>query len=580
MKGSTMTGIRLSAAAMTGAALGCAFPEPGWLGLAWLAPAAFLLAVMGERGLGAFRIGWLGGFVYATISLRWLLNIPFPAGAIAGWLALSAYMALYPAFWVWWCLDAVPGVDGRGVRRQAQLSSMETIRGLVSAPWGGRAAWALRCGLAWVAGEMVLSRFMTGFPWNFLGVSQFPVTPLTQAASLAGPYLISGMIVWCSVALLCAALSIFAVWGRPVSGGGEGSSNRGAGRSALGPAWSAGGLIRSSAWVAEVAVPGLVLAALVAWGMVRIARFSASDRTVRVALIQPSIPQTLIWDRNEDGARFDRVIALSRLAAAARPELMVWPEAAMPSFNEDNYRAITNLASGSKFWMILGADDLTPRGGDPGSGEHDVYNAALLLNREGRFKKVYHKRRLVMFGEYVPLGRWLPFLRRLTPIGGDFSEGREPGFFELDDLRIRSSVLICFEDVFPHGVRESVDDETDWIVNLTNNGWFGEGSAQWQHAVNASFRAVENGIPLIRCTNNGLTCWVDPLGRMHEVEGGADRDIFGAGFKLAEVGVWERPGRAPTFYRVHGDLFGWMCVVLTCWASGLKYLQGGRRKTV
>src|SRR5438128_10831173 len=104
---------------------------------------------------------------------------------------------------------------------------------------------------------------------------------------------------------------------------------------------------------------------------------------------------------------------------------------------------------------------------------------------------------------------------------GSFTPGDVPMPFEMEGSRaggvperwrVKTSALICFEDNFPHLVREYADDDTDFLVNLTNNGWFGESAAQWQHAANAAFRAVENGLPLVRCTNNGLTCWVDAQG--------------------------------------------------------------------
>src|SRR6185436_17014292 len=100
---------------------------------------------------------------------------------------------------------------------------------------------------------------------------------------------------------------------------------------------------------------------------------------------------------------------------------------------------------------------------------------------------------------------------------------------------VNISVLICAEDVFPHLVRQYVEPGTDFDLNLTNNGWFGKSAAQWQHAVSALFRAVENGVPLVRCTNNGLTCWIDARGRLHEVYFPGTRDIYGPGFKLVTV---------------------------------------------
>jgi apolipoprotein N-acyltransferase len=103
-----------------------------------------------------------------------------------------------------------------------------------------------------------------------------------------------------------------------------------------------------------------------------------------------------------------------------------------------------------------------------------------------------------------------------------------------------------------------VQDDTDFLVNLTNDGWFGEGAAQWQQAAAAVFRAVENGVPLVRCCNNGLTCWADATGRLREIFKDATGSVYGAGFMTIEIPVGGK--REPTFYNRHGDWFGWSCV--------------------
>jgi apolipoprotein N-acyltransferase len=129
---------------------------------------------------------------------------------------------------------------------------------------------------------------------------------------------------------------------------------------------------------------------------------------------------------------------------------------------------------------------------------------------------------------------------------------------------VKTSPLICFEDIFPQTAREAADDDTDFLVNLTNNGWFGDSSAQWQHAAAAVFRAVENGLPLIRCSNNGLTGWVDAHGRLRQVFRDAHGTIYGPGCLTTQIPLLA-PGekRIPTFYHQHGDWFGWACVGIT-----------------
>ena len=168
-----------------------------------------------------------------------------------------------------------------------------------------------------------------------------------------------------------------------------------------------------------------------------------------------------------------------------------------------------------------------------------------------------------MFGEYVPLGEQFPFLKRFAHVQGEFTPGAEAISFNISELDVQTPVLICFEDVFPHVTREHVREDSDFLLNLTNNGWFGESAAQWQHAANAVFRAVENGLPLVRCANNGLTCWVDRRGMVHQTYFPDSRDIYQAGYKIVNVPLPARGKWPATFYREHGDWFGWGCVGIT-----------------
>jgi apolipoprotein N-acyltransferase len=180
-----------------------------------------------------------------------------------------------------------------------------------------------------------------------------------------------------------------------------------------------------------------------------------------------------------------------------------------------------------------------------------------------------------MFGEYIPFEKALPFMKYLSPIGGSFSAGTEPVQFTLSDGEHTIAPLICFEDSFPHGGREHVSPETDLLVNLTNDGWFGTGPEQWQHAANAVFRAVENGVPLVRCANNGLTCWIDPLGQVRQFYGQESGDIYGAGFVSFEVRLGQPLGR--TVYNRYGDVFGWACFGLALGVTGVRRIRAKRR---
>jgi apolipoprotein N-acyltransferase len=531
---------RYAVALLAGWLLAAAFPHPGTPALAWLAPGLILMSAFGHSGGMAFRLGYIAGLAHYLASLYWILFIPFPAGAVAGWLALSLYLALYPAVWVWLCWRSCPAAlaadppaggsdDPVSPARLRQLADR-----FFEVAWWRRAVWAASCGFVWVALEMVVSRFLSGFPWNLLGVSQYRLTPLVQVASLTGVYGVSFLVVWFSVALATVGLRLFH-------------------RPAL--RW---------ACVNEMVLPLLAITVAVTWGFRQMLRAPAADRALDVALVQPSIPQRLIWDRREDAHRFDQLMELSRLAIAAKPDLLVWPEAAMPAFTAENYRAITNLVGSNRVWMVFGADDVEHDLAVPETESYRYYNAAFLFSPEGRYVARYRKQRLVIFGEYVPLARWLPFLKWLTPIEGGFTAGAGPVPFEMNRPDCRMSVLICFEDVFPDLARRHARDDVDFLLNLTNDGWFDETAAQWQHAANAVFRAVENGLPLVRCTNDGLTCWIDAVGRIRQVLSSRVQDVYGPGFMTTRIPLLPSDERrVPTFYHRCGDWFGWGCVLLT-----------------
>ncbi|MBU6400551.1 MAG: apolipoprotein N-acyltransferase [Verrucomicrobia bacterium] len=526
-------------AALAGLLLAAAFPTFNLAGFAWVAPGLMLAAAAGRPGGPAFRLGYVAGLVDSLASLHWLLFIPFPLGAAAGWLALSAYLALYPGVWVWCCWHLYPHPGATvDLTTEDSLAGVEPARSIMALGWSRRVLWAALCAATWVALEMAVGRFLTGFPWNFLGVSQYLVLPLIQLASVTGVYGVSFLVVWVSVAAGCA---VAAAVGRPAS------------------RWD---------WVGELAVPLLVTFAVVWFGLDRLARTAPSGRTLRIALVQPSIPQTLIWDEKENATRFRQILQLSEQALATRPDLLVWPEAALPEFSEDNFRALTNLVAAHRAWMVFGADDAEPSPRKAGGDLELFYNAAFLLDPTGHLAAVYHKQRLVIFGEYVPLARQLPFLKSFTPIQGEFAEGNGPVQFRLTRPEAQCSVLICFEDTFAVLAREAAAPGTDFLLNLTNDGWFGESAEQWQHAVNAAFRAVETGRPLVRCTNNGLSCWIDACGRLHGIYFPGDRNIYRPGVKTARIPLRGRAERGGlTFYGRHGDWFGWGCVgwvAVTC----------------
>ena len=521
-------------AAGAGLLLAAAFPKIGVAGFAWAAPALLLFAAHGKNSGDAFRAGYVGGIVFWLASLYWLLLIPVAGLPILGWFALSAFMAIYFGIWTW----LLSGKIGTG-------------------SWAQRNLWSLAGAAAWVALEIFRSYFLGGFPWNLLGTSQYRLTPLIQIASVTGVYGVSFLVVWVSLAMFSAVRAIFS---KPDS---------------------------RFAWQPEAFLPLLVVAILFAVGCFQMRTppsANASQPPLRITLIQPSVPQNLIWDPGANSNRFVQLLALTEHVLTNRTDLLIWPEAALPEFDEASYAAITNLVRQHHVWMMFNADDTVWHADAKSPADYDDFNAAFLIAPDGKVAGVYHKRKLVIFGEYIPLVRWLPFVKWFTPIQGGYEAGKEPVQFQMDwwpsakapgepqielsngstmsRQMVNAAPLICFEDMFPQTARGSVRDDIDFLVNLTNDGWFGEGAEQWQQAAAGVFRAVENGVPLVRCCNNGVTCWIDAHGQLRQIFKDQTGGIYGVGAMTFELPL---PGEksAPTFYHRHGDWFGWSCAGVT-----------------
>jgi apolipoprotein N-acyltransferase len=523
---------RYGAAIVAGLLLAAAFPNGNVAGFAWVAPGLVLFTAAGLKGGGAFRVGYVAGLASYLASLYWLLLIPVTGGLVfakaLGWIALSAYLALYPATWVWLCWKMFP------VKWEEPFSVKLWAEKFLAAGWSRRLAWTLSGAALWVALEMTVARLLGGFPWLLLGDSQYRIVPVIQIASVTGVYGVSFLLVWFSLSLMSAMVSL---------------ARGGAGRAML---------------FAEIILPMLAAAVIFACGYAKVLKPEPKGRELKVALVQPSIPQTVKWDENENARSFAGVIKLSEGALTNKPDLLIWPESAVPrmvKWDEETHEAVCGLARSNHVWMIIGSDDFEPHPGAKTFKDGDYYNSSFLVSPDGKLAASYRKRRLVIFGEYVPLVKWLPFLKYLTPIEGGFVPGERAVSFDMPNLKAKASVLICYEDVFPHSPAKESGDDPDFVVNLTNDGWFGEGAEQWQHAAAGVFRAVENGLPLVRCCNNGLTCWIDPQGRMRQIFVGAKNGIYGPGFLIAHIPILPSGQKnAPTFYHLHGDWFGWACM--------------------
>lgn len=519
-------------AVAAGALLMMAFPKWNVAGFAWVAPGMILFVGVGGTTRQAFGRGFLFGLVFAAGTVYWLQYMPVTGLPILAWWSLAAYLAVYYALWVWFCRRALPG----------------TLEEMLHASWAQRTWWILAAAGMWVLLEWVAGWMLTGFPWLKIGVTQHRMVPLIQFASVAGAPGLSFVVVWFSVSLMFA---LFALATQP--------------RQRF-PAWR------------EICLPMLAVAVLFAWGNARIKRHDqSSSREIKVALVQPSFPQTLLWNQEETTNRFNRMIELSEEALASKPDLLIWPEAAMPGFirhQEETFSRVSSLSAKHETPLICGGDDARMPPDDPKREQPQFFNSVYLLDETGMIPAQYDKRQLVAFGEYTPLVKWLPFMKYLTPVGEGFSPGEKAIQLPLEKLDLKVSPLICFEDAFAWLARDAVTPETDVLVNLTNDGWFSESAAQWQHLANALFRAVETGRPLIRCANNGITCWVDPVGRVYGTAFPDGRSVYAEGIKQFEVAIANEP--TTTLYWRRGNWFILICALLALrpivgiWRSRLK----------
>ena len=510
----SVPGGRFMAAAMGGILLSASFAPMGQAWAAWIAPGLILFSSLGARSGQAFWIGFVAGWIHFLSSLHWLLHMPFtwhgiPLAPGLGWLALSAYCALYPAVWVWLCWKMFPGKSDADQ--------------FVATNWLRRLAWAFTAGAVWTALEFARGLLLTGFPWNFVGASQYQLTALIQIAAITGIYGVSFLVVWTSASLCGAAVAL-------------------AQRPSAQSFWTGAGL------------PLLAVVVAASFGVSKLTAVPTPAKELKVALVQPGIPQTEIWDSTRDMARFQTVLDLSERALAPKPQLLLWPESAVPDLTPEVQQSIGQLVHKHETWLVFCAGTAEQSAG----GATEFFNSALFCGPDGALESIYNKRRLVIFGEYVPLVRWLPFLKWFTPVGGDTTAGDRPVQFEIRNPSAKMSVLICFEDMFPQEARAHVDPDTDFLVNLSNDGWFGHGAEQWQQAASGIFRAVENGVPLLRCTNDGLTCWADAQGRVRQIYSDSG-NVYGPGFIIAQVPLLAPQDHRQTFYNRHGDWFPCSC---------------------
>ncbi len=500
---------RLGAALLSGVLMAAAFPPFEESEAAWFCLVPLILLSRFTRPSSALRWGWVSGLAFWGVALTWLLRlgetgVAWPV-AILGWAALAVYCALYTGIFAMLsagllCRERTP----QTLHRMAMVCLLP---------------------LVWVGLEYVRATFGTGFPWNALGISQYRNIAMLQTATIFGVFGVSAVVVVMNTAIAMTSLRFIDLCLRRAS-----SSRRGLNLDLM-----LGLLICAVAWSQGIrSVRAYTRAA------------GQEKTTLRVACIQPNIPQQKKWTPESSAAVYQSLSMQTDLALLGRPELVVWPETALP------YPVRTD-AQTRAFVADLAKDGTPILAGTLDGTLEELYNASLLITHTGDVVGEYRKQHLVPFGEYVPFSRQFPILGRFAPLGFNCARGQESAIFRVGAAaQIPFSVLICFEDCFAYLARNAYRAGARLLINQTNDAWFDGSSGPVQHLSHSVFRAVENRLPVVRCANSGVTCFIDPVGRFDALRNGSGSFAF-PGYALSGVRVPVSRHR-PTLYTRFGDI--------------------------
>lgn len=464
--------------------------------------------------LGAQAVAW-------TILFGWLHHV-----TVGGLLLLGPVMGAWIGAWFLAAHWALPRMLGRA--NPVRVAALFGLAGL------------------WVIGEWTRTWVLSGFPWMPLAASQWQRMTILQISAFTG----AG-----GVSFILIAMNLgFAAYAQKVLKEGR-----------------AGMAKRSPEFFAALF---LLLICMATQLQETFNRHQFSVPLGRVAFVQPFIPQTVKWDNAQGPAILSVLEDLTRTAGATQPDLILWPEATTPWAVKGDASMRTwveQLVARTGTPLMLGSIARQPSATNP--AEEDWLNGVFIVDPvTGLQTAFYAKRKLVPFGEFVPLRPLLGWLEKIVPVGEDFLRGTDPSplVVNVRGRPLALGPLLCYEDIFPQTVRTSVLAGADVLVVHTNNGWFGEGGAAYQHASNSVLRAVENRRPVLRCGNGGWSGWIDEFGSIRAVltrdpatgvistaspKRAPHGNVYFRGTQTVAVTVDARWVGKASFYVKHGDWF-------------------------
>jgi apolipoprotein N-acyltransferase len=323
---------------------------------------------------------------------------------------------------------------------------------------------------------------------------------------------------------------------------------------------------RSRGAIAVLGTVAAIMLTTVLWGNHRLntGTLTREGTSVRVGLIQGNIPQDQKWDASYATSILNTYLAMTRAAAGQGAQLVIWPESSKPfPFEEDRAAGdrIRQLVKQTGIELLLGSDQIEH------SSPPKYYNAAFLIRKDGVVAGVYRKMHLVPFGEFVPLKNLLFFVGPLVEQAGEFNPGAS--MVMLPTAYGTISTAICYEIVFPGLIRGAVLQGSELLTTITNDAWYGHSSAPYQHFLQASMRAIEQGRYLARSANTGISGIVDPYGRV----------LFQSGiFERTTIVHDVRMLNGRTVYGTIGDACAYACAVLTLLSLALAFRTNPRTR--
>ena len=470
--------------------------------LAWIGFVPLFFVLKNASPGKGFLLSYLTGVLFWWGIIYWLIHV-----TLAGMIILIFYLALF--FGLFGFLVCRYSLLQTSVALQTPSSKLPTYMSLLVIP------------SIWVISEYLRSVLFTGFPWALLGYSQYLNLPVIQIADITGAWGVSFLIMLVNVSIYSSVSRI----PHPVSR-------------------------------FKALIPAAVCVVLATgYGYFKMFQLphEPSYPSLLVSVIQGNIPQDLKWQPSMKDFTIDKYMDLSRQVIKEKPQLLIWPEAAMPVVLDDDpvlFKRINDFVNEVNTPLLFG---VVTQAGD------SYYNSALLILPYNKHVERYNKLHLVPFGEFIPFRKLFPFLEVVVPIG-DFTAGRDHTVFKRP---VPFSVLICFEDLFADLSRQYVLRGSKLLVNITNDAWFKKTSSPFQHLQASVFRAVENRVHVIRAANTGISGIINPSGRIESViKDGKGEPRFVSGTVTGEIRLLKQSG---SIYSRYGEIF----VILCCILAGL-----------